>query len=355
MAARPLARGDRAPNFFLPDHRDVIISLYDKVKGGSIVVFFYPTRAEAAAEVEHVLALAKDFAEAGAHLFLVGGDSVSELAAPAAALGEAGFVVFDDDAGIAAAYGVGGLTTAFLLDPNARVLARFATGDTPLAARALDAACAARPEPQTLALHPPVLIIPDVLEREFCGYLIEQYRVRGNEESGTFRMVDGKMVKGPNDAVKRRRDHPVVDRDWLDRIGGTVARRVLPEIRRAFQTKITRVEEFKIVCYEADPGGYFHIHRDNTTPQTAHRRFAMTLNLNAEDYAGGYLHFPEYGDVRYKPATGAAVIFSCNLLHEATEVTRGTRYALLSFMFDEAGHKQNAARQRAMAGRAAGV
>ena len=44
--------------------------------------------------------------------------------------------------------------------------------------------------------------------------------------------------------------------------------------------------------------------------------------------------FPEYGDYRYKPAAGAAVVFSCSLLHEALPVTRGQRFALLSFMRD---------------------
>ena len=31
------------------------------------------------------------------------------------------------------------------------------------------------------------------------------------------------------------------------------------------------------------------------------------------------------------------VVFSCSLLHEATPVTKGTRYAFLPFLFDEAG------------------
>jgi predicted 2-oxoglutarate/Fe(II)-dependent dioxygenase YbiX len=44
--------------------------------------------------------------------------------------------------------------------------------------------------------------------------------------------------------------------------------------------------------------------------------------------------FPEYGDYRYKPATGAAVVFACSLLHEALPVTRGQRFALLSFLLD---------------------
>jgi predicted 2-oxoglutarate/Fe(II)-dependent dioxygenase YbiX len=72
---------------------------------------------------------------------------------------------------------------------------------------------------------------------------------------------------------------------------------------------------------------------------TAHRRFAMTLNLNTEDHEGGELRFPEYGQASYRPATGEAAIFSCNLLHEATDVTKGSRYVLLSFMYDEAGRQ----------------
>ena len=35
--------------------------------------------------------------------------------------------------------------------------------------------------------------------------------------------------------------------------------------------------------------------------------------------------------------TGGAVVFSCSLLHEATPVTRGKRYAYLPFLYDEEG------------------
>ena len=38
----------------------------------------------------------------------------------------------------------------------------------------------------------------------------------------------------------------------------------------------------------------------------------------------------------YRPPTGGAVVFSCSLLHEATPVTKGLRYATLPFLYDEA-------------------
>ena len=61
----------------------------------------------------------------------------------------------------------------------------------------------------------------------------------------------------------------------------------------------------------------------------------MTLNLNAEEYEGGELTFPEYGPDLFKPASGDAVAFSCSLLHEARAVTEGQRYVLLAFLFGE--------------------
>jgi len=51
----------------------------------------------------------------------------------------------------------------------------------------------------------------------------------------------------------------------------------------------------RIGCYDSADGGYFRAHRDNTTPYTAHRQFAMSVNLNTGEYEGGDVHFPEYG------------------------------------------------------------
>jgi predicted 2-oxoglutarate/Fe(II)-dependent dioxygenase YbiX len=63
---------------------------------------------------------------------------------------------------------------------------------------------------------------------------------------------------------------------------------------------------------------------------------AVTINLNAEDFEGGELRFPEYGRRSWKAPTGGAVVFSCSLLHQALPVTGGVRYAFLPFLYDEA-------------------
>ena len=65
----------------------------------------------------------------------------------------------------------------------------------------------------------------------------------------------------------------------------------------------------------------------------------MTLNLNTGEYEGGALRFPEFGRRTYQPPAGGATVFSCALLHEATPVTKGTRYAFVPFLYDEVGAK----------------
>ena len=135
-------------------------------------------------------------------------------------------------------------------------------------------------------------------------------------------------------SFKRRRDHTVRDAELLRELSSVVGRRVMPEVRKAFAFRATRFEGFKIGCYDASTGGFFRPHRDNLTPSTAHRVFALTLNLN-DGYEGGQLRFPEYGNQLYRPDAGAALIFSCAHLHEVLDVTAGRRFVLLSFLYGE--------------------
>ncbi|HMP55850.1 MAG TPA: 2OG-Fe(II) oxygenase [Novosphingobium sp.] len=183
----------------------------------------------------------------------------------------------------------------------------------------------------------PVLVVPDVLEADLCRRLIAHYESRGGEESGFMRAAAGKTVGLGDHSHKRRFDCQIDDESLRRAIDAAVFQRLVPMIARAFQFAATRIERHIVACYDSDGGGYFNPHRDNTTPGTAHRRFAVTLNLNTEDYEGGELAFPEFGPRLYKPATGSALVFSCSLLHRALPVTRGRRYAVLPFLYDEAG------------------
>lgn len=195
------------------------------------------------------------------------------------------------------------------------------------------------------ALNAPVLILPRVFESDLCRELIATYRQYGGAESGFMREVNGKTVEIREHSFKRREDFEFDLRPELaglrEAIQLRIRRRVLPEIKRAFQFEVTRMERYIVARYDGDNGGFFRPHRDNTTLGTAHRRFACTINLNTDEYSGGDLRFPEFGPRTYRAPTGGAVVFSCAMLHEATAVTAGERYAFLPFFYDE-----QAARQR---------
>jgi peroxiredoxin len=187
-------------------------------------------------------------------------------------------------------------------------------------------------------LHAPVLIVPRVFEPELCRRLIAYYEQEGGNPSGVMRTVDGKTV-GVLDDFKKRKDAIITDPDLLRDTRARLNLRLKPELEKVFQYRADLIERFIVARYDAEDGGYFRAHRDNTTPGTAHRKFAVSINLNAEEFEGGDLRFAEFGPRTYRPPTGGAVVFSCSLLHEATPVTKGTRYAFLPFLYDREAAK----------------
>lgn len=196
-------------------------------------------------------------------------------------------------------------------------------------------------------LHAPVLIVPRIFEPSLCARLIDHYRQDGGAPSGTMVERDGKTVGVLSD-FKRRRDANITDEALVAECRGRIRQRLLPQIEKAFQFRTTYIERYIVARYDAEDGGWFSPHRDNTTLGTAHRKFAVSINLNARDFEGGDLRFPEFGRRTYRPPTGGAVVFSCSLLHEATRVTQGTRYAFLPFLYDQEGAEIRAANLHAL-------
>lgn len=341
----PFARGDAVPDFVLPDAIGKPTSLLVHSRGRPLVLVF--------CERDHDRNLAP-FVAAAARFASADPFVITRLA-PDANLALAQRVripwgVLADTAGtVGARYGFAGLgqpvpaLTTFTLDPGLRVLHVDRGGDPQThLANALAAIAEVAPPPPLVERRSvvPVLVIPRVIERATCEELIQWWHERGTHRSGTIDAFANRQIElGYSEASKKRRDHDVADPALIGRLNDIMQRRVFPEVLKTFQYRATQTTGYKIACY-LDPnaeGGYFRAHRDNIAPMSAHRRFAVSLLLNpAADYAGGALHFPEYGSEAFKPEAGETLVFSCSLLHEVTEVTRGQRFVLLTFLTDDA-------------------
>jgi peroxiredoxin/predicted 2-oxoglutarate/Fe(II)-dependent dioxygenase YbiX len=226
-----------------------------------------------------------------------------------------------------------------VLDSTLRVMARIPFGADSCASETLFAFLDGLPEPDQFAgfeVRAPILILPNVFEPDLCRELMAMYDAHGGQESGFMREIGGKTVGVHDPGFKRRKDFTIADATMIHTIQSRFLGRVFPEIRKVHHFKVTRMERYLVACYDSADGGHFHQHRDNTTKGTAHRKFAASVNLNAE-FDGGDIRFPEYGPRAYRPPPGGVVVFSCSLLHAVTRVTRGRRFAFLPFLYDDSG------------------
>lgn len=321
-----LHRGDRIPDFVAPTDKGLPTRFY-AVAGGRPTLMLFAT-ADQAADVHRLLdQLAPDVLAATDVILIRSGPVASGT----------GFerVFVDEGARIRSSFKLPAESCqALALSPNLRLLA-------PPSASPLEAAyelsdllrdALQQEEATVIGSHAPVLLIPDVLDSRRCQELVQLWQAGGHEATGIEASLDGARSEFLDDHAKRRQDHIVGDRAITNRLTTTLGRRVLPEVARAFSYRADRFEGFKIACYDGEQDGFFRPHRDNLSPSTAHRRFALTLNLN-DDYDGGCLRFPEFAPLLYRPAPGEALLFSCAHLHEVTPVERGRRFTLLSFLF----------------------
>ncbi|GAB4142154.1 MAG: hypothetical protein Tsb0016_10290 [Sphingomonadales bacterium] len=177
----------------------------------------------------------------------------------------------------------------------------------------------------------PVVMVENVLSAVACAALIDMHIKGPATESGVYRPSADGITLQTDRLAKSRRDVLVGDDAMTKHIGARLAANVAPAMRDYYGFSPRQFEQFKIACYEAESGGHFAVHRDNTTPDAQARRVAMTLSLNHGEYDGGGLVFPEYEPRVHEPPLGGAAIFACHLAHRVLPITRGKRYVLLSF------------------------
>jgi peroxiredoxin len=347
---RLIDAGDAAPFVRALDHDNKpTASDADLTSGKPVLLLFCPAlEDEALAAGLQAFARARDrLAKLQASVFVISRAGVEANAAARQRLSLRFAVLADAKAEIFKGYGVDPypatpMLTLFILDAGhrvARVLDRMEPATLIAEALAgLERLAAERPVTR-LKSHPPVLVLPRMLSPVDCDFLaavwsrrVPEYGTDGftnagsRTESGDYKVVhDGTYGK----AVEY-----IVQEEGLQRfIDGRLRRRLLPEVRKCFQATGLKREGYRIAGYEARAGGFLNPHRDNSIPANVHRRFTMTVNLNAGAYDGGELRFREYGEELYAVERGTAIVWSASLLHEVLPVTKGRRLVLGVHMY----------------------
>lgn len=348
----PLGIGDPVPWFdaAMPENPRFSLSML----GGRWVVLAFLGNADVPASASFLRELAAASLNDDDSLFRCAVTcAVEDLSAPIVTRAfPHGRVILDADAKLAASFrtavadGAGKASFFprwFLLDPTLRV---YATGKLERVAE-LVTAVRGRPPPREhfgpdVEPWAPALLIPRVFEPALCRDLITWHQRGQAAASGFMVTQEGRTVLQADTSVKRRRDVKIDEPNLRGAVRRRIMGRIAPEIAKAFHFTVTHIERDIVCCYESDDRGFFRAHRDDTSPGTAHRRFAVTINLNPGEYEGGQLRFPEYGDRLYVPPQGGAVVFSCALLHEVLPVTAGRRYASVPFLYDDEAAQQRA-------------
>jgi peroxiredoxin len=335
-----LSVGDIAPGCALPaqDGGHVDISS-DAIAGNPLVLVFCSGDAiEVARALGEFTAKRERFVAAGARLFAI----TRPATAPPPGSRAPFPVLLDADGGVFKRFDADGAShvVTVVLRPNHHVMAILRAETSEQAAQALGCVerLAEERRPVTMGHHPPVLMVPDVLTASDCRHLVSVFETRGRRFMPPGPGIDyigtDYKMRVPEHGRRDRIDHWIVDDDTTQFVQWRIEHRLLPEIAKAFHYRITRWERMRIGCYEGARGGQLHGHRDNVEP-TPYRRFAMSINLNVDEFTGGELRFPEFGDQRYRPPNGTAFVFSSSLLHEALHVTSGRRLVVLAFMFGD--------------------
>ena len=255
------------------------------------------------------------------------------------------FFLADYDGAISRSFGAHEMPRTVVLDPMLRAVADIAWDVPQGHAETVGSVLRGLPSVDDSAGVPmfaPALMVPRVFSFDICDFLVQFYEQQGGVDSGFQFDVAGKTTTLSDWRLKRRSDVALAAPEVRELVRGQIVRRLLPAIERYFQFRATRMERCLVACYDSEVGGHFHRHRDNVNAGAQHRRFAVSINLN-NNFEGCDLTFPEFGRKTYRPPEGGALVFSCGALHQVTPVTKGRRYAFLTFLYGEEDAKRREA------------
>ena len=153
----------------------------------------------------------------------------------------------------------------------------------------------------------PVLCLPKVLNEKLCSSLINNFK-------------NGK----PSELFIEK---------YMKSIDNRLIEYVLPQLEKAFVYKATRREEPYILKSTVNDSNKSLV---ATSGEHQHRKFAVVIYLNSEEFSGGGIQFPEYGFLSFKPNTGDALIFSASFYQVLTQIYQGERWIYGTYLYNEA-------------------
>ena len=203
FALKPhIQRGDPAPDIQGP-HRTTL----DTIAGRYIVLSFYQGARDTIGQATlRALHEHRELAEKAA--FVCVSSNLAEKAELKLELVFPSLIfLWDFDALVSRAYGVGRLRVWIILDPMLRVLDVIAFRPDGSDRQQLFAFLDRLPPPSRalgFETQAPFIILPNVFEPELCRHLIDIFEQHGGRESGFMRESDGKAVEAHDTQVKRR-------------------------------------------------------------------------------------------------------------------------------------------------------
>jgi predicted 2-oxoglutarate/Fe(II)-dependent dioxygenase YbiX len=170
-------------------------------------------------------------------------------------------------------------------------------------------------------------IYKNVLDEEFIEYVLN------NVDKSTYHQ--GTAGNKINSNQKRRLDLHIKSKSILEKIDNEIYDKLYTDVVENF-TDIKYREKWKIGFYSESDQGFYNLHTDNAR-NTKYRKTSLVCMLSEPDeYEGGELYFQKL-DKQFKLNKGDVIIFDSALMHGVHPVTKGKRYVLISFFFDDAG------------------
>lgn len=172
------------------------------------------------------------------------------------------------------------------------------------------------------------IVLPKLLNGDIIEY------IKNEALKSTF--SDGKVGQRINLKQKIRKDLWFTKSKTLEVLDDYIYNKTYNNVKKTFNIDIDYREHWKIGYYNSEDKGFYNLHTDNAR-ETAYRKISMVFCLSdSNDYGGGELHFPKLNK-EFKLSKGDVIMFKSSLLHGVKPVTRGERYVMIGFFFDNDG------------------